>query len=126
MGLLDKLLKRMPGGPLSVANNLLTHYNKIKKNPLNLSEKEIFSELLRSRYVIFKTMSLSQIDEVLETSDNLISITFDVLSAENPAAMQTPYFQDTFNDVCKFYRENSPIEYEKFKISISKRNYQGG
>ena len=122
MGLFDKLLNKMPGGPVSVANNLLTHYRKIKNDSSSLSEKEIFSELLRSRYTIFKTMNSSQIDEVLETSDNLVAITFDVLSAENPAAMQAPYFQDTFSDVCKFYRENAPAEYERFKKIMSRRD----
>lgn len=122
MGFLDKLLRTMPGGPASVAKNLFTNYNKIKMRSPNLEDKEIFRELLESRYAVLKTIRKEQLDEIIETSDNLVSFTLDVLSAENPAAMQTPYFQATFHDICKFYRDNAPSEYAKFKKFMSSKS----
>lgn len=123
MGFLDKLLRNMPGSPVSVAKNLLANYNKIKMSSPTFHEKEIFRELLELRYSVIKTIRKEEIDKILETSDNLVAVTLDVLSAENPAAMQIPYFQDTFHDICKFYRDNAPSEYAKFKkFMSSKRN----
>lgn len=114
MGLFSKILRDMPGGPKSVAKNLLKYYLLNTARYPHLDPKEIYRKMLQDRNVISKMMNANEIEKIVAKADNLLELTLGVIAHENPAAVSPQFEKETIDGVFGFFKENAPGEFTKF------------
>lgn len=110
MGLFDRVLRKLPGNPVSAAKTLLKAYNSHMASNPDIDKKDAFRYCLESRYLILKTMKQHEIEECLEYCDDLGEIVFWAIAKENPIAANQPHVQDTVNDLYSYFITVAPEE----------------
>jgi hypothetical protein len=101
--------------PTSIAQHLLENYLNALNNYPGLKPKDIFKKMLQDRSDISKKRSADEIEKLINQNDTLVELTLAVIENENKAAMGPGYFKETIRDVLKFFRQNAPLEIEKFE-----------
>ncbi len=115
MGFLDSVRRNMPGSPRNVAKHLLRYYLADTTKYPGATEKQVFMKMLKDRYVTVRTMTDADIEYVVSKTDTSVELTMAVIARENPAAMSDIYRDETVQDIFKFFIENAPMEFEKFR-----------
>jgi len=110
MSFFDKLLRKIPGGSISVAETLLRAYKKYQAENPQGSKKDALRYVLETRYRIIKSMSSEEMESILEEADSLGHLTFLVVAHDNPVAAKPMFMKQTVLDLYGFFQVNAPEE----------------
>ncbi len=101
--------------PTRIAQHLLDKYLNTLNNYPGLKPKYIFKKMLQDCNDISKKMSADVIEKMIRQNDTLVELTLAVIENENKAAMGRRYFKEAIRVVLQYFRENAPLEIEKFE-----------
>lgn len=95
MGFIRKVMKGFARSPLSSITNttdtIAKHYVKLKKDQTQLSEKEIYREIIRFRYSVIPLKEEWRYEELMKEIDEtskLKDLVFHILTAESPDLLE--------------------------------------
>lgn len=74
MGFFEKLLRKGPGSPISIAKTVLNAYNRIYENSPLASKEEALRFAIESRYRIIQALKQDEIEDILKISNNLADL----------------------------------------------------
>jgi len=111
MGFLDKIVRNMPGGPLSIAKSMLRAYNiYLRANP-GCPKEDARRYCIETRYKVIKILNQDEIEKILtDTPPDLGILVYACIRRENPAAFEYPFTTKTLDDLCSFFTKNVPEE----------------
>jgi hypothetical protein len=112
MSFFDKLLRKTPGGPISVAETLLRAYKKYQAENPQGSKEDALRYVLETRYRIIKSMSSEKMESILEEANALGHLTFLVVTHDYSVAAKPMFMKQTVLDLYKFFQVNAPEELE--------------
>jgi len=121
MGLFDKLMKYVPGGPVSIAKTMLRAHNRYKELNYNATRDEALRYAIESRYQIIKVMNKDEIESCLKHSSFLGDLVLCVIEKEIPAFLSGQIEDKTINDLYNFFKENAQKEIgsiEDYRMSM--------
>lgn len=108
MGFFNKLLRTMPGSPVSAAKTIMKIYKSCKCKGSFSSDKEIFRHILQNRYSLIKTMKESEIDMCLNYCDDIGEVIYWCVAKENPTAGSQPNVKDTISNILDYVMKVDP------------------
>lgn len=112
MGIIGRLLTKGPGGPVSIAKAILTAYNVCRSVNPDLSQPNVFRQVLQSRYAVIRKLDGREIDVAALSAQSIGDIITIVIQLEVPVAFERHILDDTFFELEKFYMKNAPDELE--------------
>lgn len=110
MGLFDRLLRNMPGGPTSVAKTMLRAYSTYRTEHTRSSKKDALRYAIETRYRIIKAMEPEKMESILSEADSLGHLVFLVVAHENPTVVHPVVMKQTVLDLYEFFEEHAPDE----------------
>jgi len=119
MGFINKLLSKCPGGPASTAKTMLRSYNLFRCANPDMPETDIYRDLLRTRYAVFRKMTHIQIENaaiLAESIGDLISI---VIFHDTPMSFSRDMIGYTLEELDRFYMQHAPEERSSLERSFS-------
>jgi len=104
----NKLLRKMPGSPVSVAETILRAYTTYKSDHPDSSKADSLRYTLESRYQIIEAMKSDKRESILSEAKSLGHLVFLVVAHENPAATHPALMKQTVLDLYTFFEINAP------------------
>jgi hypothetical protein len=112
MGFINKLLAKGPGGPLSVAKAMLKAYNVCRSLNPEMTQTEVFREVMVSRYSVIRKMPSTKIESAVLLANSIGDLIAIVIFNDIPMAFSSDMFYHTLEALEKFYMQNAPDEIE--------------
>lgn len=115
MAFFDRIRKKMPGNPASVAKTMLRAFRIYQNMNPGCSKEDALRYAIESRYKIIKAVNQDRIAWIIERSDCLETMVFLVFCEENDLIKfidDDPHFliQQIENDISEFFESNAPEE----------------
>lgn len=118
MAFFEKLKKRIPGGPVSVAKTMLKAFRQYKRLNPDCSREDAFRYTVESRYKILKSVNRERMEWILERTDCLETMVFWAFLEENNLTKHIdleegsvpPIIEQISDDIEEFFTEEAPEE----------------
>lgn len=124
MGFFSKLIVKGPGGPASIAKTMLRAYNTCRALHPGVDHDDIMKSTLLSRYTVTRKMTSGEMEYCLEISKSIGDLIGLVIYAELPMAFSRDFFEDTLQELEKFYTATVPEELDSiYSIPTNIKNF---